>query len=78
MHKHGRKAVLRLWLLLPGELDRNGGNRLQRFAGGARLDFARPVLSGSCFKLDETGLLTGTRGIDNWNPTFKCIEESNI
>ena len=29
-------------------------------------------------EFDETGLLTGTRGIDNWNPTFKCIEESNI
>ena len=43
--RDGRKAVLRLWLLLRGEPDRNGGNRLPR------LDLVRPVLSGSFFDL---------------------------
>ena len=36
------------------------------------------VIRDRAIYFHETGLLTGTRGIDNWNPTFKCIEESNI
>ena len=43
--------VLQLWLLLPGQRDRIGGDRLYRFSFGTWLCRVRPVLSGSCFDL---------------------------